>query len=90
MERGKESKPHQVILDGRKKLLVSGVEEAECFDESFAVLRTSMGRMEIQGEELCISDFSADSGNLSLTGKVSAVFYTDDIRPLKRKKRGER
>ena len=82
--------PHQVILEGREKLLISVVEEAECFDNIFAVLRTVMGRMEIQGEDLCVSDLTLDargSGSVSMTGKISALFYSDDIRPFKRRKK---
>lgn len=82
--------PHQVIMEGREKLLISGVEEAECFDGSFAVLRTVMGRMEIQGEDLCVSDLTLDArgnGSVSMTGKISALFYSDDIRPFKRRKK---
>lgn len=71
------SKPHQLILDDRKRLMVSGIEQVDCFDENQVVLYTVMGRLEIRGEELHILDFSTDGGDFSLEGKISALYYSD-------------
>ena len=72
-----DGKPHRLTLDGRKRLDISGVKQVECFDETFAVLDTTMGRMEIRGEGLAILDLSSGGGELSMTGMVSAIFYQE-------------
>lgn len=81
MERDRDiqrsAKPHQLILDDRKRLSVSGIEQVDCFDENQVVLYTVMGRLEIRGEDLHILDFSTDGGDFTLEGKVSALYYTD-------------
>lgn len=73
-----DGKPHQLMLDGRKRLDITGVKQVECFDDTFAVLDTTMGRMEVRGEGLAILDLSSGGGELSMTGNVSAIFYQDD------------
>ena len=70
-------RPHRLLLEGREKLLISGIEQVDCFDETGAVLYTVMGRLEIRGEGLHILELSQDGGDLSMEGKVSALFYTD-------------
>lgn len=77
MERQETLRPHRLSLDGRAKLLVSGIEQVDCFDETGAVLYTTMGRLEIRGEGLHILELSQDGGELSMEGKVSALFYID-------------
>ena len=37
-ETGKQRTPHQLILDERKRLAVSGIEQVDCFDENQVVL----------------------------------------------------
>ncbi|HIT79802.1 MAG TPA: sporulation protein YabP [Candidatus Faecivivens stercorigallinarum] len=72
------AKPHRLSLDSRKRLELTGVKQVECFDDTFAVLDTTMGRLEIRGQGLAILDLSSDGGDLSMTGTVSALFYQDD------------
>ena len=70
--------PHQVVLEDRERLTVSGVEEVESFDEHSIILSTSRGGLEIQGEELHIEKLSLDVGDLRVEGSVSALIYSED------------
>lgn len=67
--------PHQVTLEDRERLTVSGVEEVERFDENSIVLTTSCGGLEIQGEELHIEKLSLDGGDLRVEGQITALLY---------------
>ena len=77
MERQEPLRPHRLTLEGRAKLTISGIEQVDCFDETGAVLYTTMGRLEIRGEGLHILELSQDGGELWMEGKVSALYYTD-------------
>ena len=47
--------PHELRLDNRSKLSVSGVSEVESFDETTVVLHTARGVLIIRGENLHLS-----------------------------------
>ena len=69
---------HNLILDGRKKLSVSGVEEVESFDENTIVMVTALGTLIIRGENLHIEALSLEGGDLKVTGDVDSLSYEDD------------
>ena len=69
---------HNLILENRKKLSVSGIEEVESFNEEEIILRTSEdGILVIKGEDLHINKLSVDTGDVSIAGEVSAMDYID-------------
>ena len=72
------SAPHHVVIEERKSLTVSGVEDVERFDENSIVLSTSKGAMVVSGENLHIEKLSLDGGDLKVEGDVDAVSYEDD------------
>ena len=45
--------PHRVVLDQRRRLTISGVEEVESFDESSVVMRTNQGALLKIGRASC-------------------------------------
>lgn len=70
---------HNLILENRKKLSVSGIEEVESFNEEEIILRTAQhGVMVIKGLELHINKLNVDSGDVSITGEVVAMDYVDE------------
>ena len=66
---------HRILLEERARLLVSGVEEVERFDEEMIRLTTVSGGLEIQGEGLHIEQLSLDGGDLRVEGTVTALLY---------------
>jgi sporulation protein YabP len=76
-----ETRPaHQLILEQRERLVVTGVEEVARFDERSVVLTTAMGELEILGENLHIEKLSVDGGELHVDGSISALQYSDGPR----------
>ena len=67
------SAPHHVVIEERKSLTVSGVEDVERFDENTIVLSTSKGAMVVTGENLHIEKLSLDGGDLKVDGDIDAV-----------------
>ena len=76
-----EARPaHQLILEQRERLVVTGVEEVARFDDRSVVLTTAMGELEILGENLHIEKLSVEGGELHVDGSISALQYSDGVR----------
>ena len=71
---------HHIILEERKQLSVSGVEEVESFDENTIVMLTNRGTLIVRGEELHIEKLSLDGGDLKVEGEIDSLTYEDSGR----------
>lgn len=78
-ERAIAEMPHHVILEGRSRLSVSGVEDVESFDEQGVICRTSRGTLMIRGQELHIDKLNIEGGELRIEGTVDALEYEDTV-----------
>ena len=70
--------PHTLILEDRKRLSVSGVQDVDCFDESMVALFTNMGKMVIRGGNLHVNSFDVESGEFSMEGDIAVLEYTGE------------
>ncbi|MBR2895534.1 MAG: sporulation protein YabP [Oscillospiraceae bacterium] len=68
---------HRLELNGRQRLVVSGVEEVERFDEEEIVMRTSEGTLVVGGSGLHIGKLNLDGGELHVDGMVHTLLYED-------------
>ena len=68
---------HQLTLESRERLTVSGVEDVERFDETGIVMSTAAGTLVVTGENLHIGKLSLDGGELHVDGRIDAVSYED-------------
>lgn len=68
---------HRLELDGRERLVVSGVEDVERFDESGIVMSTSAGILTVTGEGLHIGKLSLDGGELHVDGRIDSLAYEE-------------
>lgn len=67
--------PHNLILEDRRRLSVSGVTEVVSFDECQAVMETDRGLLTVEGSELHMEKLSLDVGELTLEGEIDALAY---------------
>lgn len=65
----------KLIMENRKCLTVSGVENVESFSETMVSLDTNFGRLLIKGENMHINKLSVDDGDFSLVGKINSLEY---------------
>ena len=70
-------KAHNLSLEERKKLNVSGVLDVESFDEHEIVMETGGGCLIIRGEELSIGKLSVDTGDVRIEGSIRELLYEE-------------
>lgn len=69
--------PHKLTLNERKNLTMTGVTEVVSFEESSVVLKTSLGTLVVQGQELKLKTLSLDGGQVAVDGQISALIYEE-------------
>ena len=69
--------PHKLTLDERSKLTMTGVTEVVSFDDTAVVLRTVLGTLEVQGQQLKLKNLSLDGGQVTVDGHISALYYEE-------------
>ena len=72
-----EQFPHKLILNERKSLTMTGVTEVVSFDEATVALRTGLGLLTVQGQELKLKTLSLDGGQVAVEGQISALIYEE-------------
>lgn len=68
---------HNVIMEGRKNLTISGVTDVDSFDERCISLYTQLGELVIKGRELHINSMSVETGDMTIEGDIWALNYGD-------------
>ncbi len=74
---------HNVILENRSHLVLSGVTDVDSFNETEIALFTQLGELKIKGTGLHINEMSVESGDLSVEGDICALVYGDKDRKKK-------
>ncbi len=69
--------PHKLTLSERKQLTMSGVTEVVSFEETAVVLRTALGTLLVQGQELKLKTLSPEGGQVTVNGEISALIYEE-------------
>lgn len=78
IEEKKEVKlQHNIILQNRKTLIVSGVVDVDSFDEQCVVIFTDVGELVVRGADLHINKLSIETGELSLDGEIDSLTYSN-------------
>lgn len=69
--------PHNIIMENRTKITVSGVENAESYNDREIILHTSKGVLIIKGEALNLSKLNLDSGEITVGGRMNLLEYVE-------------
>ena len=70
-------KPCNIIIEGRKRISVSGVEDVDCFDEDSIVLITSGGTLTVTGSDFHINKLSVETGELIIDGSFDSCRFDE-------------
>ena len=68
---------HQIIMNDCLSLVITGVTDADSFDERSVRLFTECGELTIFGEELHVNEMNVETGSLTVEGSVTALIYGD-------------
>lgn len=72
-----KQKPHNITMENRAKLNITGVREVESFDDNNIILDTEAGGMIIKGSSLHINKLNVEDGNLLIEGFIISCTYTE-------------
>ena len=56
---------------------MTGVTEVVSFDDAAVILRTDLGTLVVQGNDLQLKNLSLDGGQVAIDGRVSALIYEE-------------
>ena len=70
--------PHNLILEDRKHLNITGVLDIDSFDEMCVNLLTDLGQLCVKGSDLHINKLSVETGELVIEGEIQSLIYSDE------------
>lgn len=77
-EKDKIQLPHNVIMEDRKTVSITGVNDVDSFDESMIIAFTDLGELTVKGVGLHITKLTIETGELALSGEIQSLVYTND------------
>lgn len=72
-----EELAHALTLDERSRLTMTGVTEVVSFDDMTVVLKTGLGQLLVQGQDLKLRTLSPEGGRVSVEGTVTSLSYEE-------------
>ncbi len=69
--------PHKVVIDSRERIIITGVDDVDSFNENEVIMLTNHGFITVTGEDLHISKLNLDEGQLVVTGVIQSIDYAD-------------
>lgn len=70
----------RLVMEGRRKLTLTGAKEVLRFDEEVAELGTELGNLIIEGTELKLKCLSLDTGTVVVEGELRSFSYEEPRR----------
>lgn len=77
MEEKKNMSPHNLIMENREKLTLTGVIDIHSFDDELVLVETTMGILTIKGTDLKMNKLNLDNNELIVEGKTVALIYSE-------------
>ena len=69
---------HNITINERKNIIISGVKKIESFDNEEFLLETTMGNITIKGSELEIIKLDTYQGTVSIKGTIISLSYKNE------------
>lgn len=71
------SAPHQLIMQDRKSVEMTGVSDVDSFDDTVVVVYTALGELTVRGRGLHVRSLNLEDGSLSIEGQIDTLSYAD-------------
>ena len=75
MEEKQSAGVHRVLLENRKKAVITGVQEIHSFNENEVLLLSEAGKILLKGEQLHVRKLNLDKGDAEVEGRVDSLSY---------------
>lgn len=72
-----ENTMHDLIVESRRKVTMTGINDVESFDEETITAQSGCGEITIHGKGLKISRLSVESGDMTVEGEIDSVIYSE-------------
>ncbi len=79
MASNNSSKPHNIVMENRNKMVLSGVLDVITFEEENVQLKTVKGNLTIRGDKLKMESYQSEIGDLIIYGNIYALVYVNDL-----------
>ncbi|SET78696.1 sporulation protein YabP [Oceanobacillus limi] len=83
--RNVQQQDHQLKINNRKLLEITGVKEVDSFDNEEFLLETVMGYLIVRGQNLQLKNLDVSEGVVSIKGKIYELSYVDEYQQEKAK-----
>ena len=77
MEDKKSMHLHNLILENREKMTLTGVIDIHSFDDELVLVETNMGILTIKGNDLKMNKLNLENNELVVEGKIVALVYSE-------------
>lgn len=74
---GLNRKAHKVLMNNRRNLSISGVNDVLSFDVKEVLLETELGMLMVKGADLHIGRLMLDKGEVEVEGKIDSLTYSE-------------
>ncbi len=68
---------HNLILEDRKVMSLTGVTDIDNFDDRTIKLYTQLGELVVQGHDLRVNELNVELGSFSVEGDIWSLVYGD-------------
>ena len=75
MEEKQSAGVHRVLLENRKKAVITGVQEIHSFNENEVLLLSEAGKILQKGEQLHVRKLNLEKGDAEVEGRVDSLSY---------------
>lgn len=72
----------KLVLEGRKRLSMTGVKKVDGFSETYLKLTVGESRVVVSGEAIKITSFNESNGNLIAEGSFFEIKYDVKKKPI--------
>ena len=72
-----KSRAHSIVINNREKIMITGVNDMDSFNESEVIVLTDAGFLTVSGTDLHINKLNLDEGQLIIDGTIQSVDYSD-------------
>lgn len=75
------ARPHDLILEDRSRLTLTGVKRVLRCDAESAAIETGRGVLRLAGAQLSVTRLDLEAGEVKLTGRIDGLEYTAERTP---------